>query len=144
MQKTVIFDIDNTILFHTNRSPFDWRDLSGDKPIPSMIELMAILQDAGYYIVLSTGRPERVRPQTEDWLLKNNACYNKLYLNEVPKGKTVEHKERVLTSIRNNGYEVSIVFEDDARCAAMYIANGVLVLSPLNYQVIRKTDPLTT
>jgi len=50
----------------------------------------------------------------------------------------------VLTSIRNNGYEVSIVFEDDARCAAMYIANGVLVLSPLNYQVIRKTDPLTT
>ena len=29
----VIFDIDNTILYHTNRSPYNWSDLSGDKLI---------------------------------------------------------------------------------------------------------------
>ena len=27
----VIFDIDNTILYHTNRSLYNWSDLSGDK-----------------------------------------------------------------------------------------------------------------
>ena len=139
--KIIIFDIDNTILTQTNRSPYDWRDLSGDKPIPPMRDLIATLQAAGYYIVLSTGRPERVRPQTEAWLLENGICYNKLYLNEVPRGKTVEHKERVLMSIQEKGYEVAMVFEDDARCAAMYVSHGILTLSPLNYQIHKKETP---
>ena len=133
--KIIIFDIDNTILYQTNRSPYNWNNLSGDKPIPAMFELMALFYNSGYYIVLSTGRPERVRPQTEAWLLENGALYHKLYLNEIPKGKTVEHKEGVLMSIREKGYEIAMAFEDDAKCAAMYVANGVLTLSPLNYQV---------
>ncbi len=139
MRKIVIFDIDNTILTQTNRSPYDWRDLSGDKPIQAMFDLMETMFNSDYYIVLSSGRP-----QTEDWLLKNGACYHKLYLNEIPKSKTVECKERVLMSIREKGYDVAIAFEDDAKCAAMYVNNGVLTLSPLNYQVPKKEVPSTT
>ena len=36
----VIFDLDNTILYHTNRNPFNWSDLSGDKPIVEMCNLV--------------------------------------------------------------------------------------------------------
>jgi hydroxymethylpyrimidine pyrophosphatase-like HAD family hydrolase len=136
--KTVIFDLDNTLLIQTNRNPYDWKDLSGDKPIEAMFELMRMYANAGYYIVISTGRPERVRPQTENWLKENGAFYNKLYLNEIPRGKTVDHKEKVLISIQEKGYEVIMVFEDDAKCAEMYINHGVLTLSLLNYQVPKK------
>jgi FMN phosphatase YigB (HAD superfamily) len=136
--KTVIFDLDNTLLIQTNRSPYDWKDLSGDKPIEAMFELMRLYASVGYYIAISTGRPERVRPQTEDWLKENGAFYHKLYLNEVPRGKTIDHKERVLMSIQEKGYEVIMVFEDDAKCAAMYVSHGVLTLSLLNYQVPKK------
>lgn len=140
--KIVIFDIDNTILYQTNRSPYNWNDLSGDKPIREIFDLIKLMYNNGYYIVLSTGRPERVRPQTEAWLEENGTLYHKLYLNTIPNGKTVEHKERVLKSIQEAGYEITMAFEDDARCAEMYIANGVLTLSPLNYQV-HKTGPST-
>ena len=135
MRKIVIFDLDHTVLYQTNRSPYDWRDLSGDQPIQAMLDLMNLMAKEDYYIVLSSGRPERVRPQTEAFLKKHGFCYHRLYLNETPRGKTFEHKERVLMSIRDKGYDVVIAFEDDARCAEMYVSHGVLTLSPLNYQV---------
>ena len=44
----VIFDIDNTILYHTNRSPFDWSDLSGDTLIEGMHNLICMYYDYDY------------------------------------------------------------------------------------------------
>ena len=40
MKKAVIFDLDNTILYQTNRNPFNWSDLSGDVIIPEMEQMI--------------------------------------------------------------------------------------------------------
>lgn len=135
--KAVIFDIDNTILYHTNRNPFNWSDLSGDKVIKGMKELIKYLDLENIMIILITGRPESVRPQTEEWLDNNNIQYDILYMKDGdPYGKAYLFKEKILKNIQND-YNILMVFEDDTKCAEMYINNGILVLSPLNYQVGR-------
>lgn len=137
MKKAIIFDIDNTILYHTNRNPFNWSDLSGDTLIPAIDELIKTLY-LDYAILLVTGRPDSARENTLEWLLNNDVPYSELYTKSGPeKTKAVIHKEETLKKIREE-YEVVMAFEDDASCADMYVRNGVFTCMPLNYRIIKK------
>jgi hypothetical protein len=39
-EKSSNIDLDNTILYQTNRNPFNWSDLSGDVIIPEMEQMI--------------------------------------------------------------------------------------------------------
>ena len=141
-EKAVIFDLDNTILYHTNRSPFDWSDLSGDKLIKSIGELMQSLAMQGYIILFVTGRPERVRPQTEAWLVEKLEDGGLLYDDEyklfmkqgIDYTKSYLSKEVTLKKLQEE-YDILIAFDDDNRCADMYVRNGIITMMPMNYKV---------
>lgn len=141
-KKAIIFDIDNTILYQTNRNPFNWSDLSGDKVIPQMDALIDhILYVGEYSILLVSGRPESTREATQEWLLTNDIPYDKLYLKQGdPMGKSVIHKEATLLEIEKE-FEVFMVFEDDNKCAEMYRSHGIFTLMPLNYKVEHLKKP---
>jgi len=131
----IIFDLDNTILYHTNRNPFNWNDLSGDKPIVSICNLIYDLMFTGNSVIFVTGRPESVRPQTEQWLRDNNIEYTELYMKQGdPYGKAVTSKLSNLRLIREK-YNVTLAFDDDSKCADMYVEEGIITLQPLNYKV---------
>lgn len=131
----IIFDLDNTILYHTNRNPFNWNDLSGDKPIVSICNLIYDLMFTGNSVIFVTGRPESVRPQTEQWLRDNNIEYTELYMKQGdPYGKAVTSKLSNLRLIREK-YNVTLAFDDDFKCADMYVEEGIITLQPLNYKV---------
>lgn len=133
----IILDLDNTLLYQTNRNPFNWSDLSGDIIIPEMNFLIDMIMDShdNPDIIIVTGRPEEVRPQTEIWLMDNDVPYKKLYMKQGdPMGKSAPHKEACLKEIKED-YDTIIAFEDDNKCAKMYIENGVFTLMPLNYKV---------
>lgn len=133
-KNAIIFDMDNTILYQTNRNPFDWRDLSGDKPIKNVIE---VLENLSYVnlIILVTGRPESVRSNTEQWLLENDIPYDELYMKQGdPKDKAFISKENNLKKIQEK-YNVIAAFEDDNKCAEMYVKNNIITFVPLNYKI---------
>jgi len=132
--RVLIFDLDCTILYHTNRSPFDWSDLSGDKPIPAVKDLLATLE-CDYELIIITGRPESVRPQTIEWLETNGIFYDQLIMkDENPYEKGSAFKERALKSIPDWETRVLIAFDDDLDCAEMYRNNGIISMLPINYK----------
>ena len=128
----VIFDIDNTILYHTNRSPFNWSDLSGDKLISGMDYLIDMFNFYDYYIIIITGRPELVRPQTEKWLTENGIIYDSLIMKPEQFEKGFIFKQRELVRLLEN-YDVKFAFDDDQKCANMYKENGIIIFQPINY-----------
>lgn len=130
----VIFDIDNTILYHTNRSPFNWSDLSGDKLISGMDYLIDMFNFYDYYVVIVTGRPESVRPQTEEWLSENGIIYDSLIMKPEQYEKSFIFKERELKKLLET-YDIKFVFDDDTKCANMYKENGVIIFQPQNYKI---------
>lgn len=133
MKKVVIFDIDNTILYHTNRSPFNWTDLSGDTMIPQVLELMRTLSEH-YYIFLVTGRPDTAREATIEYLIEGNVPCAKLYTKAEAYEKGYIYKERILKEIQEK-YEVLMAFDDDQRCIDMYVRNNIIIMRPMNYLV---------
>lgn len=129
---TVIFDIDNTILYHTNRTPFDWSDLSGDTLIQGMDHLIDMFNFYDYYIIIMTGRPESVRSQTKEWLSKNGIVYDELIMKPEQFEKGFIFKQRELVRLLEN-YDVKFAFDDDQKCANMYKENGIIIFQPINY-----------
>lgn len=141
-EKAVIFDLDLTTLYHTNRSPYDWSDLSGDVLIKSVGELMQSLAMQGYMILFVTGRPERVRPQTKAWLVEKLEDGRLLYDDEyklfmkqgIDYTKSYLSKEVTLKKLQEE-YDILMAFDDDNRCADMYVRNGIITMMPMNYKV---------
>ena len=129
---TVIFDIDNTILYHTNRTPFDWSDLSGDTLIQGMDHLIDMFNFYDYYVIIMTGRPESVRSQTKEWLSKNGIVYDELIMKPEQFEKGFIFNQRELVRLLEN-YDVKFAFDDDQKCANMYKENGVIIFQPINY-----------
>lgn len=76
----VICDIDGVLadlthrLTHIQKQPKDWDAFfdacDGDAPICNMISVAQALSDS-YTLVLLTGRPERVRIKTVEWLVSH-------------------------------------------------------------------------
>ena len=143
MTDAIIFDLDNTILYQTNRNPFNWSDLSGDVLIPEIESLISVLYNAGNAIMFVTGRPELARVQTEKWLEDNGVDYDRLYMKQGdPMGKAVHSKELTLNEIKKE-FNVVMAFEDDNKCAEMYVKNNVMTLMPLNYKISKRNNQST-
>ena len=87
---TVIFDLDGTLSDSTNREHFikenkwdEFFDACGNDPvIKPVADLLAALFKTNYRILIITGRPERVRKNTESWLLRNFIMYDRLYMRK--------------------------------------------------------------
>ena len=141
-KKAVIFDLDLTTLYHTNRSPYDWSDLSGDKLIKNIGCLLTMFAMQGYMILFVTGRPERVRPMTQAWLMNNlvETCY--LYEDEfelhmkpgIEYTRSYLSKEAKLKELQER-YDILMAFDDDVKCSDMYVRNGIITMMPMNYKV---------
>ncbi len=142
-----IFDIDGTLadlshrLHLITRKPdhtpnaADWRAFfaacPNDKPIDEVIRVARILWDAGYGIVLISGRSDEVEAATTSWLVKHDVQFSGLYMR-----KQGDHREDSvvkselldqLIKDRPGGVEIGGVFEDRKQVVDMYRARGLRV-----------------
>jgi hypothetical protein len=90
----VIIDIDNTLSIATKRFELgkksngktDWdfvhkfENMISDKPNWPMIDLAKKYKEAGFEVIILTGRPEFTKKATEFWLKKYDIPYDKLYM----------------------------------------------------------------
>lgn len=82
LPKAVWVDIDGTIANMKNcgRGPFDWHRVGEDDPIQHVIDVVHALRDAGYKIVIMSGRDEVSREATILWLKKHGIPFDDLFM----------------------------------------------------------------
>jgi hypothetical protein len=153
-----IVDIDGTIADPTHRLHFvdatdlekftplsdgskDWdsffAETHNDKPIFEVITVIRALAKAGHTIVYSTGRPERTRCATQDWLTKYHLPDGSLFMrhdkdhreDNVVKAETLKLIQEIVPGV------IGGAFEDRQQVVKMYRERGIKVfqVAPGNF-----------
>jgi hypothetical protein len=88
--KSIIVDLDGTLCDCAHRRPFlqedrpDWRSFNESMRTDGLntwcLELMNAMRDAGYKILLVSGRGDDFRDHTIDWLIQYNVTYDVLLM----------------------------------------------------------------
>jgi hypothetical protein len=131
----VIFDIDGVLSDAAGRQHFldqgkrDWGsffEACGDDPVIEEIARLLELLDPSLAVVLLTGRPYRVRPQTLAWLQRYGLRWDLLVMrSRGDYAQVTEFKQSVVEDLRAQGFDLRLAFEDDPSNHAMYVAAGV-------------------
>lgn len=136
MINAYIFDIDGTLADATHRLPMiqgelkDWdgfyKACVDDTVIENVARIYKTLRDAGYYIILMTGRSEDSQTETMEWLLEHDL--NPRWLLMRPSGDHrpdyIVKKELYEKWVKPN-FNVIGVFEDRTSVVQMWREIGL-------------------
>jgi len=135
----VVFDIDGTLakidhrLHHVKKKPKDWTsfdaEISQDEVNEPVAEVMRSMSSRNL-ILLASGRNERSRSKTEEWLsLHNLDNYQKLYMRPKLDYRCDSIvKKDILGQIIVDYGKPDMVFDDRPRVVNMWRENGIFVL----------------
>jgi hypothetical protein len=131
----VVFDIDGVLSDAAGRQHFlergkrDWTaffEACGDDPVIEEIARLLELLDPSLHVVLLTGRPLRVQPQTLAWLRRYGLRWDLLVMRaQGDYAHVTGFKQEVVHQLRDFGFDLRLAFEDDPSNHAMYVAAGV-------------------
>jgi len=131
----VVFDIDGVLSDAAGRQHFlewgrrDWDaffDACGDDPLVGEVARLLELLDPGLNIVLLTGRPLRVQPQTLAWLAHNRLRWDVLVMRDRGNySQASSFKRAAVAELRQFGLELLLAFEDDLRNRDMFHTEGI-------------------
>jgi len=131
----VVFDIDGVLSDAAGRQHFieegrrDWKaffDACGDDPVIEEIARLLELLDPSLAVVLLTGRPHRVQPQTLAWLERYGLRWDLLVMrSRGDYAHVTAFKLAAVEDLRAHGFDLRLAFEDDPSNHAMYVAAGV-------------------
>lgn len=126
LPKRIIVDIDGTVALMDGRSPYQ-PDMT-DKPNRPLIDLLQ-LRYTPKEIIIFTGRQEKDRKVTEEWLLKNGVYYSKLVMRKTNdyRSDQVAKKEMYEEHVKDK-YYVEAVFDDRNQVVDMWRELGLLCL----------------
>jgi hypothetical protein len=134
----VIFDIDGVLSDATGRQHFleageggkkDWRgffDACGEDPLLEDVAALVEVIDRDVVVVLLTGRPVRVQPNTLAWLDRNHLRWDLLVMRNAGNyTHSPEFKRLTVKELRAAGFEIKVAFEDDLRNIQMFKSESV-------------------
>ena len=131
----VVFDIDGVLSDAASRQHFlesgrrDWEaffDACGDDPLIEEVARLLDLLDPELRIVLLTGRPVRVRPQTLAWLERYELRWDVLIMRDYGDYTAArDFKRTTVYDLRHCGLDPVLAFEDDRRNLEMFRSEGV-------------------
>ena len=131
--RAVIFDIDGVIADAAGRQHYldwgDWKgffDAVGDDPIIEEIERLLELLDASLRVILVTGRPRRVQPQTVAWLERYSIRWDLLdhaRLRRLLGRRSIQARDAARAF--DEGFDIRLALDDDPKNHAMYMSEGV-------------------
>jgi hypothetical protein len=107
----------------------DWDaffEACGDDPLIDDVARLLELLDPALRIVLLTGRPHRVLPQTLAWLERYELRWDLLVMRDYGDYSAArDFKRRSVHELRRYGFDLQLAFEDDRRNLAMFRAEDV-------------------
>ena len=133
---SVLVDIDGVLSDATGRQHFledqskrNWRaffDACGDDPVIGEVARLIELLDRDLAVILLTGRPVRVQPQTLAWMERYGVRWDLLIMrNAGDYAAAREFKRGTVAELRESGFDLRLAFEDDRRNLEMFRAEGV-------------------
>ena len=131
----VVFDLDGVLSDAAGRQRFlapgrkDWDAFFAacgeDELFEDVARLLSLL-DPALRVVLLTGRPVSVQPQTLDWLARHELRWDLLIMrDEGDYSAALRFKRASLADLRAHGLELCLAFEDDRRNLEMLRSEGV-------------------
>ena len=131
----VVFDLDGVLSDAASRQHFldserrDWEgffDACGEDPLIEEVACLLSLLDPGLRIVMLTGRPVRVQPQTQAWLHRYELRWDVLIMRDFGDYTAArDFKRSTVASLRRFGFDLRLAFEDDRRNLEMFRSEGV-------------------
>lgn len=147
MSFSIVVDLDGTLancdwrLHHVKNKPKNWKaffdGIPNDPPIIGMIELVRSwqLSPSNKQVIYCTARPEKYRRETLIWLDKHFISSQYLYMRPATDfSPSAECKKHLLNQIRADGFNPTMVIDDDQSVCDMFAQEGLVVL-----QVKRKS-----
>lgn len=138
----VVFDIDGTLaniehrLGYVRSKPKNWAafdaGIPNDKVNAPVAAVFHQMVDAGHAVILASGRNERSRAATEQWLAENKLRgYQKLYMRKADdfRGDDIVKQEILDEIIRDYGKKPDMVFDDRPRVVRMWRDAGIFVFN---------------
>ena len=131
----MVFDLDGVLSDAAGRQHFlepgrrDWEgffEACGDDPLIEEVACLLSLLDPVLQIVLLTGRPVEVRPQTRSWLERFQLRWDLLVMRDYGDYTAArDFKRTTVEQLREYGFDLRLAFEDDRRNLAMFRDEGV-------------------
>ena len=131
----VVFDLDGVLSDAASRQHFieggrrDWDgffEACGDDPLIDEVARLLELLDSGLRVVLLTGRPVRVQPQTLSWLDRFQLRWDLLIMRHYGDYTAARSlKSQAVADLRAGGFDLRLAFEDDRRNVEMFRRLGV-------------------
>jgi len=136
-EELVIFDIDGTLadtserIHHIKEKPKNWiafhEGMAKDQASLSMVRLCNILYTSGVHIILCSGRHERYRPETVEWLSRQGINYHELLLRKDEDYHPDSVVKRELVQMLDKS-KILFVVEDRSRVVEMWRSEGLVCL----------------
>jgi quercetin dioxygenase-like cupin family protein len=132
--KTIFCDIDGTLLHHNGDVVSNYQD----EPIllSGALENIKQWEKNNFTIVLTTGRKECLRENTEQQLLKMGIIYDKLIMG-LPNGDRILVNDKKLKSGRNTAYAVNLV-RNQGMSQIDLTSNNITIRNELLFTKIEK------
>ena len=136
MRSAAVFDLDGTLCDDAHRKRFVTGDvkfysmyyslMDFDKPKPEVMKLLDMCRKQGLAIILLTGRPEKYREITMQWLARHSIHYDLLEMRcDSDFRKSDAMKREVLHKRLKPHYTVILAFDDSDTNIEMFRNNGV-------------------
>lgn len=139
-RRVIIFDIDGTLanvehrVHHLRGQKKDWGAFfaaaDADRPHDEIAYLNRMLAaDPQNVVLIVTGRPERQRAATLEWLERHGIQFDKTFFRPTnDRREDSEVKESILEQIVSDYGTPYLVFEDRARVVDMWRSHGIRCL----------------
>ena len=126
-------DIDGTVADIQHRRHLSGKDWDAffdaapdDLPIPHIIRTVQQFKSLGWAVIFITGRSDRIRGPTKDWLAKHKVTFDGLYMRSKDDRRTDDIvKDGLFRQAVFDGWEPDLVLEDRQRVVDMWRAYKV-------------------
>jgi len=134
LNKAIVSDIDGTILNFCDRSAFDVALSINDAPNCAVLACLQTMYNSGRDILFLTGRNEKFRDITEEWINKHLPIPYKLYMRaDDDKRPDTIYKKEVIDNHIFGKFFIEAILDDRPRICRMFREMGFVVFQ-LNHK----------
>lgn len=113
LPRAVVVDLDGTLALAVNRGPFDWQHVASDVVNAPIRDLVVMLREQGYAILIVSGRSDECREATEVWLAEHLGPVDLLLMRRAKDfRKDVVVKREMFEGSIVKDYDVVYAFDD--------------------------------
>lgn len=121
LRKAIICDIDGTLADLGTRSPYDFTRVDQDRVKHATAEVVRLFAQAGYAIVLFSGRDDSSRAMTIAWLEANDIPFNELVMRKIgDRRRDSKVKREMFERTVRGKYAVLLVLDDRNQVVDMW------------------------